>query len=161
MQRLMIAVDDTPASMKAVGYAAEQFGQLPALQVTLFHVLPGLPSRFWDDGHILSPAEKTARETVVAKWQDNQKSLVEQVFRKAAQTLTQKGINPERISTKFAASEHANVAENILAEARTGNYDLLVIGRICRHAPARHAFLGDNTSAIINHGAGIAVCVVE
>jgi nucleotide-binding universal stress UspA family protein len=134
---------------------------LRGLEVTLFHVLPGLPSRFWDDGHILSVEEKAARETVVAKWQENQKPILEEMFRKAAAVLAAGGIGPDRFKTKFASSEHASVAEAILEEARAGGYDLLVIGRVCRHSPARQAILGDNTSSIIHHGAGVAICVVE
>jgi nucleotide-binding universal stress UspA family protein len=161
MKKLMIAVDDTEGSLAAVNYVGRHFGELRSLEVTLFHVLPGLPSRFWDDGHILSAEEKATREAVVAKWQDNQKPLLEEVFRKAAAVLTKGGIDPDLIKTKFALSEHASVAEAILEEARTGGYDLLVIGRVCRHSPARQALLGDNTTAIIHHGAGVPVCVVE
>jgi nucleotide-binding universal stress UspA family protein len=157
MKKLMIAVDETKGSLDAVSYVGRNFGQLHGLEVTLFHVLPGLPSRFWDDGHILSPEEKTAREKVVAKWQENQKPLLEKVFSAAAAELSRGGIGPERVKTKFASSEHASVAEAILEEARAGGYDLLVIGRVCRHSPARQALLGDNTTAIIHRGAGVAV----
>jgi len=161
MKKLMIAVDDTTGSLDAVSYVGRHFGELRGLEVTLFHVLPGLPSRFWDDGHILSAEEKAARETVVAKWQDNQRPMMEEVFRKAAAVLIKGGIGPDRVKTKSALSEHASVAEAILEEARAGGYDLLVVGRVCRHSPARHALLGDNTTTIIHHGAGVPVCVVE
>jgi nucleotide-binding universal stress UspA family protein len=161
MKKLMIAVDDTQGSLDAVAYVARHFGELRGLEVTLFHVLPGLPSRFWDDGHILSAAEKAARETVVTKWQANQKPMLDELFRKAAAALNQGGIGPDRVKTKSTLSEHASVAEAILDEARAGGYDLLVIGRVCRHSPARQAILGDNTTAIIHRGAGVPVCVVE
>ena len=157
----MIAIDDTEGSMKAVSYVGQHFGQLPDLKITLFHVLPGLPSRFWDDGHILSSEEKTNREKVISRWRENQKPMLEGIFAQAKKALAEKGIKPEFVNTKSASAEQVTVAEAIIDEARSGGYDLLVVGRVCRHSPARHALLGDNTTALIHRGAGVALCVVE
>ena len=50
-------------------YVAEAFGNTPGVQITLLHVLSGLPPAFWDDGHILEEKEKASRQQLVAGWQ--------------------------------------------------------------------------------------------
>ncbi|HAM36406.1 MAG TPA: hypothetical protein DEB40_06050 [Elusimicrobia bacterium] len=160
MNRLLIAVDRSKGSLRAVEYVAEQFAKTPELRVTLLHVLPGLPSQFWDDGHILTKEENEARQKVIDKWRANEKLLVARVFQQAAEKLVLAGIDPARIETKVAASELDSTAESILAAAKTGEYKTLVIGRNCTHPPTAHALIGSLANTIVNHASGVTVCVV-
>ncbi len=59
--KLLIALDSSEGAWRAVEYVAETFGKTPDVQVTLLHILSGLPPALWDDGHILGDKERQGR----------------------------------------------------------------------------------------------------
>jgi len=157
MKKLLIAIDERPSSMKAVEYAAQQFGGGDEVQVGLVHVLPNLPAIFWDEGHILSEEEKRDRKKVVDKWLADRAARMEPVFKKAIEVLTGAGVKPERILTK-SISDSTDVADSILEETRDGGYKTVIVGRCDRSA--KHV-MGSVASKIVNQGRGMAVTIVE
>jgi hypothetical protein len=64
--KLLVALDAVEGAWRAVEYVANTFGPVPGVQVTLVHILAGLPPAFWDDGHILDPKERKNRQRLVA-----------------------------------------------------------------------------------------------
>jgi nucleotide-binding universal stress UspA family protein len=60
---------------------------------------------------------------------------------------------------RFASETISIVPDCIIAEAKAGGYQTLVIGR-CGHHHARHLILGSNTSTIVQYGSELAICVV-
>ncbi len=160
MKKMLVCIDDSKGSWKAIEYVGTQFGGVKDLEITLFHVLLGLPPAFWDDGHFLTEEEKLARGAVVDKWMANQERILEPLFQKAVKTLTLHDIPLDRIKTKFTSESIDAVDQCILAEARSGDYRTLVIGRCGQHS-TKHFLLGSVTSRILNSGAGMAICVVE
>lgn len=159
MKKVLIAVDDSDGSWKALDYVGQQFEGVTDLKITLFHVLVGLPPQLWDDGHLLTEEEKAARKIVIEKWLSNQKYILEPLFKRAIEKLTALGIRREQIETKSISESIDVIPQCILAEAKAGGYQTLVIGRCGRSI--RHFLLGSTASTIINAGAGIAICVVE
>ncbi len=159
MKKMLVAIDDSEGSWKAVDYVGQQFSGVHDLRITLVHVLLGLPPQFWDDGHFLTEEEKAAREAVVEKWLSNQKYVLEPLFNRTVEKLTASGIRRDQIETKSVSESIDAVAQCILAEAKAGGYRTLVIGRCGRSV--RHFLLGSTASTIINAGAGMAICVVE
>jgi len=159
MKKILVAIDGSDGALKAVEYVGRQFAGTADLQITLFHVSPGIPPELWDDGHILSEQEKADRKKVLDKWLGNQKLRLESVFQPAVEALTQRGIEPKQIETKSASETVKNTPECILAEAKTGGYLTLIVGRCGLHRTA-HALLGSTVNRIINEGADIATCVV-
>ncbi len=159
MKKMLVPIDDSEGSWKAVDYVGRQFAGIDDLTITLFHVLLGLPPQFWDDGHFLTEEEKAARKVVVEKWLSNQKCFLEPLFNRAIEKLTASGIGREQIETKSISESVEAVAQCILAEAKAGGYQTLVIGRCGRSV--KHFLLGSTASTIINSGAGMAICVVE
>ncbi len=160
MKKMLVCIDDSKGSWKVLEYVGNQFTGVKDLEITLFHVLLGLPPAFWDDGHFLTEEEKQARKAVVDKWMANQKQILEPLFQKAIKTLTLQGIPSEQIKTKFTSESVDAVDRCILSEARSGDYGTLVIGRCGKHS-TKHFLLGSVTSRIVNSGAGMAICVVE
>ena len=72
MRKVLVAIDGSDNALKAVDYVSQQFcGE--DVRIMLFHVLPFIPTEFWDDGHILTQEEKNARRGVVDKWLTNQR----------------------------------------------------------------------------------------
>jgi nucleotide-binding universal stress UspA family protein len=156
MKKMLVAIDDTPASMKAVEYAGQLCGASD-LQISLVHVLPNLPAIFWDEGHILSEEEKAERKRVVDKWLVDRKAKMEPVFKKAIDALTRMGAKPQQVQTKFI-SDSTDIADSILEEARDGGCQTIVVGR-CDHT-AKH-ILGSVSNKIVDQGRGMIVTVVE
>jgi nucleotide-binding universal stress UspA family protein len=159
MRKILIAIDGSEGALKAVDYVGRQFSGINDGIITLFYVSPGVPPELWDDGHILTEAEKIARQKVLDQWLNNQKRELDSIFRPAIETLVTRGMNPQQIETKTASESVRNTPECILAEAKTGEYLTVVMGRCGLHRTA-HALLGSIASRIINRGAGIATCVV-
>lgn len=159
MKKILVAIDGSRAALKAVEYAGEYYSRLDDVEITLFHVLPFVPAVFWDDGHILTGEERAERKKVVDKWLSNQTSMIEPIFTEAAEILMERGMDEERITLR-SVSDAPDVADGILEEARNGRYGTLVMGR-CGSSQAKHLLMGSVASKVINHGAGIAICVVE
>jgi nucleotide-binding universal stress UspA family protein len=159
MKKMLIAIDDSPHTTKAVEYVAQQFAGSADLEVELVHVLPNLPAIFWDEGHILSEDEKQDRKKVVDKWIDDRKARMEPVFKKAVDELTGKGFKPQQITTK-SISDSTDVADSLLEEAKDGGYQTIVTGR--RGAAAgKHPLLGSVSSKIVSQGSSMAIIIVE
>jgi len=159
VRRILIAIDGSEGASKAVDYAGKQFAGISDLQITLYHVSPGVPPELWDDGHILNEEEKTARRKVLDRWLANQQAKIESVFQPAIESLTQSGIKSKQIETKSVSESVKNTAECILAEARAGGYQTLIMGR-CGSSATVHALMGSIANKITNRGAGITVCLV-
>ena len=159
MRKILIAVDGSEGAFKAVDYAGKQFTGMGDLQITLYHVSPGVPPELWDDGHILNEEEKAARRKVLDKWLTNQQAKIESVFQPAIESLVQKGIRPKQIETKSVSESVKNTAECILAEVKAGGYQTLIMGR-CGASATAHAFVGSIANKIASRGTGIAVCLV-
>jgi nucleotide-binding universal stress UspA family protein len=159
MKKILVAVDGSEGSLRAVDYVGRQFAGMEDLRITLFHVLPYVPTSFWDDGHVLTTEERRARQEVVDKWIRNQQLNLDPIFQSAKEVLVKKGIPEARIDTK-GVSDSADVAETILEEVSDGGYQTLVLGRRGL-SPAKRLFMGSVTSEIINRGTGTAICVVE
>ncbi len=159
MRKILVAVDDSEGSLKALDYVARQFAGAKDLQITLLHVLLGEPPQFWDDGHLLTEEEKKARRVVIEKWMTNQKTRLEPIFEKATEILTQGGIPRDQISTKFTSESIDVIPQCILAEAKSGGYQTLVIGR-CGRSRTMHFLLGSIANQVVNAAEGLSVCVV-
>lgn len=157
MKKMLIALDDSTSAMRAVEYAGKQFGGGGETEIALVHVLPNLPAIFWDEGHILSDAEKKDRQKVVDKWVADRKSMMEPVFKKAVDALTRSGIKAGQVRSK-SISDSTDVAQSIIEEAKDGGYQTIIVGRCDRSA--KH-LLGSVSGRIVNMGAGIAVTIVE
>ena len=159
MKKILVAIDGSEGALKAVDYVGRQFAGTADMQITLFNVSPGIPPELWDDGHILSEEEKADRKKVLDKWLNNQRLQLESVFQPAVETLTKRGIEAKQTKTKSASDTVRNTPECILAEAKTGGYLTLVIGRCGLHRTA-HTLLGSTVNRILNDGAEITTCVV-
>ena len=61
MKKILVAIDETRGALRAVNYVGQQFSGTGDLQVTLFHVMPGVPPELWDDGYILTEEEMERR----------------------------------------------------------------------------------------------------
>jgi nucleotide-binding universal stress UspA family protein len=150
---ILVAFDGSEHSRKTVDYVASQFS-LKDVKITLFYVLPSIPPQFWDDGHILTTAEKEEKQKVVDRWLSNQKMVLAPLFEKARRVLEDKSVDPGMIETKMR-SDVTSVDQAILEEAVSGGYGTLVLGRHgMRHKG--HVFRGNIAATVLNKEIGRA-----
>ena len=159
MKKMLIAIDGSECSLRAADYAGRQFSGISDLQITILHVLPFPPAPLWDAGHIPTKGEQVEREREIEKWLLDQRAMTESLFDKAIGVLVGSGISRTQMTIK-TISDSSDVADSILEETRDGGYQTLVVGR-CGHSTMQKLLMGSVTTEILNHGAGVAVCVVE
>lgn len=159
MKKMLVAIDGSEGSSKAVEFVGRFFSGSGDLKITLFYVLPELPAGLWEEGHILIEEEKAKRKDTIDNWLDNQKLKIEPIFKTAIDTLTKRGISPEQLETK-TVSEFADAAQGILTEAKSGGYQTIVLGRRGLSNISRF-LMGSVTNKIIHHGTGLTICIVE
>ena len=157
--KVLIALDSSPGAWGAVEYVAETFGKTPGVQVTLLHVLSGLPPAFWDDGHILGEKEKESRQQLVANWQKEQEKKWQGLVKKAHERLTEAGVAKDAVVNKFKPKDY-DVAEDILNAAAAGNFDTIVMGRRGL-SMAKTLVLGSVTNKVVQGAKDCAVIIVK
>jgi nucleotide-binding universal stress UspA family protein len=155
--KVLIALDSSEGAWRAVEYVARTLGQTPGVQVTLLHILTGLPPAFWDDGHILKDQEKEARQRLVANWQADQEKKWEDLVTKARERLAAGGIAAAAVTGRFKP-KYYDVAEDILTEAQSGGSSTIVMSRRGL-GTAKALLLGSVTSKVVQNAKGCAVTI--
>lgn len=147
--RVLVALDESDNAERIARHLGQTLAFVPEAQFTLFHVMPAKPPQFWDDGHILNDAERAERRAIVEGWRkDYLNGKMAQVLADAKRILTDAGVEPQRIATKIQPVIRG-IARDILAETRTQNFNILVIGRHGTSAISEFT-LGSRASKILN-----------
>jgi nucleotide-binding universal stress UspA family protein len=154
--KLLIALDKSEGAWRAVEYVAKTFGQTPGVEVTLLHILSGLPPALWDDGHILSEAERENRKRLVDSWQKDQEKQWQGLVAKAKDLLNGAGI--AAVHNDFIP-KYYDVAEDLVREAVERGVDTIVMGRRGLGA-AKSLILGSVTNKVVQNSQGRAVIIV-
>jgi nucleotide-binding universal stress UspA family protein len=156
--KVLVALDSSEGAWRAVEYVADALGQTPGVQVTLLHILTGLPPAFWDDGHILQDKEKETRKRLVESWQKDQEKQWQNLVHKAHERLTAAGVPAQAVHNKFKP-KYYDVAEDIINEAQTGGFGTIVMGRRGL-GMAKSLLLGSVTRKVADGAKGCAVTIV-
>jgi nucleotide-binding universal stress UspA family protein len=157
--KVLVALDGSEGAWRAVEYVAKTLGQIPGVQVTLLHILTGLPPAFWDDGHILEEREREVRKRLVASWQADQEKQWQQLVKKAHDYLVAAGSPAKAVASEFKP-KYYDVAEDIINEAQDGGFGTIVMGRRGL-GMAKSLLLGSVTRKVVDHAKGCAVTIVE
>ena len=157
--KVLIALDSSEGAWRAVEYVAQAYGSTPGVQVTLLHVLSGLPPAFWDDGHVLNDKERESRQRLVANWQQDQEKQWQGLVQKAYNLLTGAGVAKDAVVNKFKP-KYYDVAEDILREAEDGKFDTIVMGRRGL-GMAKSVLLGSVTQKVVQTAKNCAVTIVK
>jgi nucleotide-binding universal stress UspA family protein len=159
VHKILVALDASEGSWRAVEYVARTFGQTSGVEVTLLHILPGLPPAFWDIGHILTEEEKRGRERLLAVWEEEKEKKWKGLLQKAQDRLVAAGISTAAITKEFEPG-YSDVAQEILEEAANGGYSTIVMGRRGL-GTLKSILLGSVTNKVVQHAHGFAVVIVE
>ena len=164
-KRILIAVDDSDASMRAVQYVADTIGGQDGLQVRLFHVLPPIPP---EQLEFIGSSDPKEEEAMQAKQKDQQAEWIKQakkteqpVFKKARAILLEAGVPAQKVKGEYCSSVHQReIPSDILETAQADHCQTIVVGR--------ESFLGVKGffqhhigDELIRKGQGFTIWVVE
>ena len=160
--RILVAVDESENSNRAVKYVGSLLRETPQTAVTLFHVLKPMPRGLLEHGGSENPAAEARLSEQLRKDQETwirQEAERECPFLlKAFETLTQSGFDRSRVTLRIGHED--DIARNILEEAREGKYETIVVGR---HGSSgiKRLFGGGVTDQLLRDAKGFAIWVVE
>ena len=124
-KRILVAVDESKNSMKAVNYVAK--GMEKSGTVTLFSILPDATAACGLDSPSLTPLFRDNRQAFCAI-EDTKKGAVKAFMENAKKLLVQAGFPSKNVAIKIRKKK-VGIARDILKEVDQGRYTTLVIGR--------------------------------
>jgi nucleotide-binding universal stress UspA family protein len=162
LSRILIAVDGSEHSARALRYVGTLLRDTRDVQITLFHVLKPMPRALLEHGGSEDPAEEIR---LAKKLQEDQDSWVraESVFESpilvtALELFGKTGFPLDRVALKFGHED--DIAHTILDEARTGGYGTIVMSRHASNAIKRF-FGGSITDQLLRDASGFTLWIVE
>ena len=132
--KILLAIEDSEASMKAVAYVAEIVRGHEAIHICLFHALPPIPPRFLEFGGTENPQKEQALRTELksaqTKWLEKAKDAVQPSMTRARAILQEHGVSESQISTHFSHTIHKlDIVREILNAAKQVDCGTVVVGR--------------------------------
>ena len=162
LSRILIAVDGSEHSARALRYVGTLLRDTQDVQITLFHVLKPMPRGLLEHGGSEDPAEEIR---LAKKLQEDQENWVrtESVFESpilvtALELFGKTGFPLDRVTLKFGHED--DIAHTILDEARTGGYGTIVMSRHASKALKRF-FGGSITDQLLRDASGFTLWIVE
>jgi nucleotide-binding universal stress UspA family protein len=162
LSRILIAVDDSEHSARALRYVGTLLRDARNVQVTLFHVLKPMPRELLEHGGSENPADEVRLATEMQQdqedWVRTERVMEYPILVQALELFGKTGFPLDRVTLKF--SHEDNIAQTILDEARTGAYGTIVISRQGSNGMKRF-FGGSITDQLLRDAAGYTLWVVE
>ena len=158
--KILVAVDGSETSTRAVEYVGEIVRGCEGIDITLYHVfeIPPMFLEYVGAGKSWEEAQE-ARE----KWEEEKREQIEKrIFAPARQILKQKGIREDAVTirTKLAEEAHPDVALAIIQEIEEEGYGTVVLGK--RGITMLKEFMfGSVASKVVHHLEGCAIWIVE
>lgn len=149
-QNIMIAVDGSENSFKAVDHLAFIIGGNTDLKVSFFHVTPRLQDFCPVD---FEESDSATLEEIIRQGDQH---CVDQFFSHAQKRLAEAGIQQNQISFKTTEGVF-RVGKAVLDEYRKGNFGTLVVGR---RGMNKKYFTGSVSRYLVNQFSGGALWVV-
>jgi nucleotide-binding universal stress UspA family protein len=162
--RILLAIDDSVASGKAVDYVAELVRTRPEAGICLFHAAASMPPDLQEFRGAEDAEEETELENQLEekqeRWNRRAEKTAAPVLGKARSILQNAGIAPEQIESRAAVLLHReDLTDEILRAAREYDCDTIVVGR--KSFPWLKELLVDHLGEKINaKSARIAVRIV-
>jgi nucleotide-binding universal stress UspA family protein len=123
-KKLLIAVDGSPHSLKAVSYVAQNCAALNP-RISLMYVISTAPEAFWDFEK--AGFFKRKMRAKYTEWKQNKERAAEAFLDEARKLILQANFTEEDINI-IHRERLIGIAQDIISESSEG-YDALVIGR--------------------------------
>jgi nucleotide-binding universal stress UspA family protein len=160
--RILLAVDESENSHRAVQYVGSLLRRTPDVAVTLFHVLKPMPRDLLEHGGSENPATETQLGVQLRQeqeaWIEKERESQCHVLREACETLARTGFDTSQVALKFGHED--DIARNILEEARSGHHETIAVGRYGT-SRVKRIFGGGVTDQLLRDAKGIAIWVVD
>lgn len=146
-RNVLLAVDDSENSRRAVDYVMFMLRGLEGFRVTLLHVIPEP-----EEDYFARAEEKEA-------WLDHYRRNVERLLTGYRRELIAAGFPDEAVETRLPQRHCPSIAECILLELDRAEYGTIVVGR--QGLSRKEEFLfGSVSSKIVGHARNCTVWVV-
>jgi len=164
--RILMGIDGSPATRKAIRFVGELLGKTGAADVgiTLLYVTESVPDENLSPG--IPQSLGPAYQQIIDDAKANRKAIGEKLLREQAAALEVAGIPADHISTKLEVSSarpessKVAVALALISEMTSGNYDVVCIGRRGTTA-AEGVFLTSIAEKVLREARGRTVWVVD
>lgn len=147
-KNILIAVDDSENSRRAVRYVGYLLGNMEGIHITLLHVIPEPEEDYF-------PEDEQKKQ-----WLTKYREKLDAILEEYSQMLVADGFKKNAIEKRLTLRYCPSMAECILAERDERLYGTIVVGR--QGLSRKEEFLfGSISSKIVNHARRCAVWVVE
>ena len=147
-RHLLLAVDDSDGSRRAVMFVADFFGAYQDLGLTLLSILPEPPDDLF----------RTAGER--EGWVDEQRRRLEALCAEYRGILADGGLGDGRVATRIVVRPVTSLGDAILEEQEQLRCCIVVVGR--RRISHHEEFIkGSTSNRILHRASACAVLVVE
>jgi nucleotide-binding universal stress UspA family protein len=147
-KHLLVAVDESDSSRRAVLYVADFLGGFPGFTVTLMSIIPEPEEDFFD-----SEAEQIA-------WTREKREAANKMLANYRQVLIQSGFPEDKVRFRSCVGEATSFSEAILDTRCDLTCCTVVVGR--HHKTKTEEFLfGSTSNRLIHEAKNCAVWVVE
>lgn len=148
--RIMIAVDGSESSLRAVDHLCFMTAGNPDIAITLFHVVP----RFSDFCPIEIKEPNGSIEKILIQ---GDKRCIDNFYAVALQRFKEAGFQGSQIHLKMAECLY-NIGSVIVEEARAGDFGTVVVGR---RGSGNAFFMGSVSRSVLGKSANCALWVVS
>jgi len=147
-KHLLIAVDESDSSRRAVLYVADFLGGFPGFAVTLISIVPDPEEDFYDSQDELSA------------WIKQKLATANNMLENYKQILMQSGFPEDKVRFRSCVGETVSLADAILETRCDLTCCTVVVGS--HHKTKAEEFLfGSTSSKLVHEAKGCAVWVVE
>ena len=162
-KRLLIAVDESEASHKAVAYVTDMIDGRPGCHVCLLHGLPPVPP--FEHGGSEDPSMEHLLDAQLqkkrAEWARREQQSAQPMLEKAKAVLRHAQVAEDAIATRFAFASNVDaLVSEILATAHAENCDTIVVGRET-FAGLDRIFRRHVADDLMRRGRGHTIWIVE
>ena len=160
-KKILIAVDDSEQSIRAVQYVGSLLRETQDVSVTLFHALNPMPRELMEHGGSEDPKVEDHLGAQLRKdqeeWVRAEGAIEYPILVKALERLGQTGFPIDRVTLKFG--HERDIIDAIVDEAKAGAYGTMVV---TRQGPSgtKRIFSSGITDRLIRDLPGIALWIV-
>ncbi|MCF8053407.1 MAG: universal stress protein [Desulfobacterales bacterium] len=147
-KNILIAVDESENSQRAVSYVGQMLGGVEGFTVTVLNVINEPEEDFF-------PTEEEKQ-----KWLKEHRQKIDEQLAVYKQQLVDAGFDKDALTTRSILKYCPSMAQCILAERDEKTYSTIVVGRQGLSRSEEFLF-GSISSKIVNHAKNCTVWVVE
>jgi hypothetical protein len=162
-QRILVAVDESKASCRAIAYVADMIGERSGFQVGLFHLEAPPHMLEWGGSEDVEEEDRveTERGEIYREMEETVIHKGESLLARSQAILARRGIEATALPVQWEEPlDNKNLTHDILRKAREGGYGTVVVGRKSWSGWKR-LFRQHLADALVSEGKGLTIWVVE